>query len=107
MYEALRILDNFNLPLGAAEGSGAAASDLEGMRSSTIWTSVWDLEAEALYFHTQHNRRLRKVSVDGLEFDNDSIRHIPLEREKAQDIEDLTPGWLRRQRHGLRTAVDN
>ena len=92
VYEALRILDNFNLPLGAAEGSGAAASDLEGMRSSTIWTSVWDLEAEALYFHTQHNRRLRKVSVDGLEFDNDSIRHIPLEREKAQDIEDLTPG---------------
>jgi choloylglycine hydrolase len=93
VYEMLRILDNFNLPLGAAEGSGSAAEDLlKGMRSSTIWTSVWDLAEETLYFHTQHSRRLRKVSLDGVDFDGEGIRHIPLDRKKLQDTEDLTPG---------------
>ena len=93
VYEMLRILDNFNLPLGAAEGSGSAAEDLlKGMRSSTIWTSVWDLAEETLYFHTQHSRRLRKVSLDGVDFDGEGIRHIPLDRKKLQETEDLTPG---------------
>ncbi len=38
VYEILRILDNFNVPLGAAEGEGEAKT--KGMRSSTIWTTV-------------------------------------------------------------------
>jgi len=93
VYESLRILDNFNLPLGAAEGSGNSGSDLlEGMRSSTIWTSAWDLEEEALFFHTQHNRRLRKVSLDNVDFHREGIMHFPLDREKVQDIDHLTPG---------------
>jgi choloylglycine hydrolase len=91
VYEALRILDNFNLPLGGAEGSDAS-TDTAGMRSSTIWTTVWDLGDKVLYFHTQHNRRLRKVSLSGVEFSGDAILHIPLDREKTQDVEDLTPG---------------
>jgi choloylglycine hydrolase len=89
VYEALRILDNFNLPLGGAEGAGLSGQT-EGMRSSTIWTSVWDLEAGALYFHTQHNRRLRMVRLDALDFDADGIAHIPLDPDRAQDVLDLT-----------------
>ena len=38
MYELFRILDNFNVPLGAAEGE-ESKTKLEGMRSSTCWTS--------------------------------------------------------------------
>lgn len=91
VYEALRILDNFNLPLGAAEGS-EIAGDTGGMRSSTIWTTVWDLKEEVLYFHTQHNRRLREVRLGGVDFSGDEIQHIPLDREKSQDVEYLTPG---------------
>jgi choloylglycine hydrolase len=90
VYEVLRILDNFNLPLGGAEGSDVGA-DTKGLRSSTIWTSVWDLEKEVLYFHTQHNRRLRQVSLNSVDFSGRNIQHIPLDREKTQDIEDLTP----------------
>jgi choloylglycine hydrolase len=90
VYEVLRILDNFNLPLGSAEGSDIDG-DTQGMRSSTIWTTAWDLEKEVLYFHTQHNRRLRQVSLNGLDFSGPEIRHIPLDREKGQDIENLTP----------------
>ncbi len=40
LYELFRILDNFNLPLGAAEGAGDAKAS--GMRSSTIWTTGYD-----------------------------------------------------------------
>jgi choloylglycine hydrolase len=40
VYELFRILDNFNLPLGSAEGPGNSEK-LEGMRSSTIWTTRW------------------------------------------------------------------
>lgn len=97
VYEVFRILDNFNLPLGAAEGSDGGHGKLEGMRSSTIWTTAWDLKEKALYFHTQHNRRVRKVSLSGVDFSGDEIRHIPLDREKAQDVLDLTPGRSERR----------
>ncbi len=90
VYEVLRILDNFNLPLGGAEGA-EVSGDTQGMRSSTIWTTAWDLDQAVLYFHTQHNRRLRKVSLDRLEFSGEGISRIPLDREKTQDVEDLTP----------------
>ena len=40
VYELFRILDNFNLPRGAAEGSGEERTS--GMRSSTIWTTGYD-----------------------------------------------------------------
>ena len=39
MYEMFRILDSFNVPLGAAEGEGADKT--KGMRSSTIWTTAY------------------------------------------------------------------
>lgn len=90
VYELFRILDNFNLPLGSAEGTHAAAK-LEGMRSSTIWTTAWDLNRRELYFHTQHNRRVRKVSLEGLDFTGKTITHIALDEKKEQDVKDLTP----------------
>jgi choloylglycine hydrolase len=94
IYEVLRILDGFNLPLGSAEGSGQANKLLEGMRSSTIWTSAWDLNEGILYYHTQHNRRVRKLRMTELDFSKnpDKIVRLPLDKEKKQDYEDITPG---------------
>jgi choloylglycine hydrolase len=94
IYEVLRILDSFNLPLGSAEGSEQAKKLLEGMRSSTIWTSAWDLNESILYYHTQHNRRVRKLRITEIDFSKnpDTIVHLPLDKEKAQDYEDITPG---------------
>jgi len=91
VYELFRILDNFNLPLGSAEGSDSVETDLEGMRSSTIWTTAWDLSGKVLYFHTQHNRRVRKVELSRIDFSKKEIIHIPLDDKKEQDIKDLTP----------------
>jgi len=89
VYEALRILDNFNLPLGGAEGSDHEGNTAN-MRSSTIWTTVWNMEKQDLYFHTQHNRRVRLVSLKEMNFEGNEIKRITLDREKSQDIEDLS-----------------
>jgi choloylglycine hydrolase len=93
LYEVFRILDSFNLPLGAAEGSDAgSASKTAGMRSSTIWTVAQDTENRVLYYHTQHNRRVRSVDLKAIDFSGSKrILHAPLDKEKRQDIEDATP----------------
>lgn len=90
VYELFRILDNFNVPLGAAEGEGEATT--KGMRSSTIWTTVWDTKNQVLYYHTQNNRRVRKVDLSKIDFRSaqEKVR-FPLDKVKSQDIEDVTP----------------
>ena len=92
IYELFRILDNFNVPVGAAEGS----DDAQGVsteRSATIWTTANDTRNKVLYYHTQHNRRVRKIDLKKIDFDGlgKEIVHLPLDRKKAQDIEDITP----------------
>jgi choloylglycine hydrolase len=91
IYELFRILDNFNVPLGAAEGSDSEETNLKGMRSSTIWTTGWDLSERVLYFHTQHNRRVRKVTLNKIDFSGKKIDHITLDVKKEQDVKDSTP----------------
>lgn len=94
VYEAFRILDNFQLPLGpdAAEGSGHG-SDNELMRSSTIWTVAWNLSDLTLNFHTQHNRRVRRLDVKEIDFSKmgSNIVYIPLDEKKEQDIKEISP----------------
>ncbi len=90
VYEVFRILDNFNVPLGSAEGDGDG--NTKGMRSATIWTTAWDTESKILYYHTQHNRRVRKVDMSKIDFASmDEPILVPLDKEKVQDIEDVTP----------------
>jgi choloylglycine hydrolase len=96
IYETFRILDNFNLPLGpdGAEGSGKG-NDSDIMRSSTIWTTAWNLTELTLNFHTQHNRRVRRINVKEIDFSKigDEIVHIKLDETKEQDILDITPDF--------------
>jgi penicillin V acylase-like amidase (Ntn superfamily) len=92
MYEMFRILDNFNVPLGATEGT-EHKDDVSKMRSSTIWTSVYDTRNKVVYYHTQHNRRVRKVTVGRIDFDTleGAVRVRPLDRIKAEDFEEVNP----------------
>lgn len=90
VYEIFRILDNFNVPLGAAEAGGT--EKLKGMRSSTLWTSCYDTKNPTLYYHTMNNRRVRQVDFNKLDFNNPSgITHQPLDKVPEQDIENVTP----------------
>ncbi len=90
MYELFRILDNFNVPLGSAEGSGEDKS--QGMRSATLWTTAHDTKNLVFYYHTAHNRRVRMVDLKKIDFGAvKEIRRMPMDRAPAQDIEDVTP----------------
>jgi choloylglycine hydrolase len=45
-----------------------------------------------LYYHTQHNRRVRTVDLSKIDFASLGEQVlIPLDKLKAQDIEDVTP----------------
>ena len=90
MYEVFRILDNFNLPLGSAEGEGKEST--EDMRSATIWTTAYDTKNLVLQYHTQHNRRIRQVDLKKIDFTKSkNLVRLPLDKDKKQDIEDVTP----------------
>ncbi len=95
VYEAFRILDSFNVPLGAAEGSDLQGHSSPTMRSSTIWTTVADTRNLVYYYHTQHNRRARMVDLKKLDFDPwpGGFRHYALDKVKSQDLDDVTPGY--------------
>jgi choloylglycine hydrolase len=93
VYEVFRILDNFNLPLGSAEGPEANPDLLEGMRSSTLWTTAADTQNLKYYYHTQHNRRVRMIDLNRVDFlpHQEGIRNLPLDEETSQSIDDVTP----------------
>lgn len=88
---------NFQLPLGpdAAEGNVADGAEKapELMRSSTIWTTAWNLTDLTLNYHTQHNRRVRRLDLTEIDFVNmgNEIVHLSLDKEKKEDIENITP----------------
>jgi choloylglycine hydrolase len=86
IYELFRILDNFNVPLGAGEGKSKT------MRSATLWTSGYDTKDKIMYYHTQHNRRVRKVDFQKIDFTTTAgLVRIPMDKAKAQDFEDVSP----------------
>jgi len=93
IYELFRILDSFNVPLGASESSaqGGASPD---MRSSTLWTSAADTRNLVYYYHTQHNRRVRAVELGDVDFGSLSpgALFFPLDKKKEQDVEVLKAG---------------
>lgn len=89
MYEIFRILDNFNLTVGTAAAEGGGELNQEGMRSSTIWTTAYDTKNLVLQYHTMHNRRVRQVNFNDIDFDVKEIVRLPLDREKSQDIENV------------------
>lgn len=90
MYEMFRILDNFNVPLGAAEGEGAAA--MQGLRSATLWTTAYDTRNLVMQYHTMHNRRVRQVDLKEIDFGSlTEIVRLPLDADKRQDVLDVTP----------------
>jgi len=90
MYELFRILDNFNVPLGSSEGTDAKAT--AGLRSSTAWTSGYDTKNMVMCYHTQHNRRVRMIDLNKVDFDAPGkLVHLPMDKQKRQDVEDVTP----------------
>ncbi|MBK7080908.1 MAG: choloylglycine hydrolase family protein [Betaproteobacteria bacterium] len=89
-YEVFRILDGFNVPLGAAEGEGA--SKIQGLRSATLWTTAYDTRNLVMQYHTMHNRRVRQIDLKQIDFATQrQLVRLPLDQDKSQDVLDVTP----------------
>ncbi len=90
MYELFRILDSFNVPLGAAEGDGEVKET--GLRSATLWTTAYDTRNLVMQYHTMHNRRVRQVDLKAIDFDTlKAYTRLPLDANRQQDIQNVTP----------------
>jgi hypothetical protein len=71
---------------------------MAGLRSSTIWTSAHDLENKVFYYHTQHNRQVRKVDVGSLNFGAiKEVQTFPLDERKKQAIKRSCPTVINQQ----------
>ena len=88
-YELFRILDNFNLPLGSAEGHGS--DQTRGMRAATLWTTAYDTKNLVFEYHTMHNRRVRRIDLNKVDFGGKAVAVMPLDKVKSEDVDDVTP----------------
>lgn len=63
--EAFRILDSFNIPLGAQLTPELIPNDIVG---ATQVTSASDLTNRVYYFHSMHNRQINKIDLKNIDF---------------------------------------
>lgn len=93
VYETLRILDTFNLPLPAVGSPDIDPDQQKDMRSSTIWSSVADTRNLVYYYHTQNNRQVRKIDLKRIDFSPNPAgwRHYPMDATRDQPYQDVTP----------------
>lgn len=91
VYEVLRLLDNFNLPLPAAGSPDIDPMQQKDMRSSTIWSTIYDTRNLVFQYHTQNNRMVRKLDLKRIDFATPGVRRFPMETVRSQTFEDVTP----------------
>ena len=73
VFEAFRLLDNFNIPLGAIAAPGQIATDIE---SATQITTASDLKNRILYFHTMSDRQIRRIDLKTIDFGGTGLRFV-------------------------------
>ena len=85
VFEAFRLLDSFSIPIGMTAEPGSQAKDIP---SATQITVVSDLGNRAVYFHTMHDRAVRRISLPNLDFDAEAVVVIddPERRQTVRDI---------------------
>jgi choloylglycine hydrolase len=84
VLQAFHILNQFDIPKGAARGleHGMEVADY------TLWTSAADLKNLRYYFRTYDNSRIRMIDLKAVDFDSKEIRTISIKGE--EQIEDVT-----------------
>ncbi|MEK0451477.1 MAG: hypothetical protein RL088_3745 [Verrucomicrobiota bacterium] len=88
VFEAFRILDNFNIPVGATAAGGKIARDIT---SATQITTASDLKNRVLYFHTMDNRQIQKLDLGEINFS--TVKHQLLKQGavRRQEVRALLP----------------
>ncbi|WBQ12928.1 choloylglycine hydrolase family protein [Hyphomonadaceae bacterium BL14] len=88
VFEAFRILDSFNIPVGATGPTDTIAADIE---SATQITTAWDLTARRMFFHTMSDREVRTIDLNRIDFDTPGMRIITEGASARQTVRDITP----------------
>jgi choloylglycine hydrolase len=85
VQEAFRILNSFDIPLGAVDSEAQ-----DKIMGETQWTTAMDTKSLRYYYKTQYNFRLREVDLKAVDFTKGKIRYQPLDHGKKQDYETVT-----------------
>ncbi len=86
--EAFRILDSFNIPLGAQLPPKAIPSDIVG---ATQVTSASDLTNRIYYFHSMHNRQVNKIDLKKINFSSIKQMEISDPSTRMFITKEITP----------------
>lgn len=87
VFEAFRILDSFNIPVGATTPATKAPKDIT---SATQITTVSDLKNRVVYFHTMDNRQVRKVDLSKIDFSKIQQQVIEQAGSRTQSVQELS-----------------
>ena len=88
VFESFRILDNFNIPLGAQVPKEYLPTDIV---SATQVTSSSDLKNKVYYYHTMWNRQIRKIDLNAIDFASVKEQIIDDDEAKTNTVKDVTP----------------
>lgn len=88
VFESFRILDNFNIPLGAQVPQKNLPQDIV---SATQITSSSDLKNKVYYYHTMWNRQVRKIDLNAIDFSSIKEQYIDDDTSKSNTVKDVTP----------------
>jgi choloylglycine hydrolase len=88
VFESFRILDNFNIPLGAQVPKQHLPTDIV---SATQVTSASDLKNKVYYYHTMWNRQIRKIDLKAINFASVEEQIIDDDVSKTNTVKDVTP----------------
>jgi choloylglycine hydrolase len=93
VFESFRILDNFNIPLGAQVPKEVLPSDIV---SATQVTSASDLKNKVYYYHTMWNRQVRKIDLNAIDFATIEEQIIDDDVSKTNTVKDVTPKMIKK-----------
>ncbi|GAB3142646.1 linear amide C-N hydrolase [Marisediminicola antarctica] len=85
VFEAFRLLDSFSIPVGMTADSSTQATDIV---SATQITVVSDLTNRSVYFHTMHDRAVRRIDLSRVDLDAASIAVFD-DPARIQSVRDL------------------
>jgi choloylglycine hydrolase len=87
VFEAFRILDGFNIPVGITAKPGKTAQDIE---SATQITTASDLKNRRYYFHTMSNREVRMIDLSKIDFSTIKEQMIDGDEGRKHTVREIT-----------------
>jgi len=87
VFEAFRILDNFNIPVGVTAKPDKISNEIE---SATQITTAADLKKRRYYFHTMDNREVRVIDLSKIDFSTVEKQMIDLDEGQTNRVRELS-----------------